>query len=138
MERTATTNRTYTITLIFFVAVSFLISNLHLFFKDVHSDHPMFAYMQGDVEWWVYIVGFMINIVWLFAFAVYVGRSKFRMSVKQSLMIAVYCFSLYKDIYDWFVNNNQGTMYQDWIITIALWVAVQFLYDSAKKILGRS
>lgn len=88
----------------------------------------MFAYMQGDVEWWVFILGFMMNIVWLMAFALVVGMNKTRLNPKQGAMIFVYGFTLYKDIYDWFANNNQGTRYKDWIITIALFAFVELLF----------
>lgn len=93
----------------------------------------MFAYLQGDVEWWMFTLGFMINMVWLFGFAIFLGMSKTRLNPKQAAMIFVYGFTMYKDIYDWFKNNNQGTRYIDWIITVMLFAFVQFLFWTIKK-----
>lgn len=120
-------------TIIFFLSVSFCISNSHLFFVGVYSDAPMYAYLKGDVEWWVLNIAFMANMVWLTGFAIFLGLSKTRLNLKQASMIAVYGWSLYKDIYDWLHGNYTDTRYKDWIITVMLFAFVQFLFWTIKK-----
>lgn len=119
--------------IIFFLSVSFCFSNVNSLFNGVYSDAALFKVTNTSVSWWMYIVGYMANVVWIMLFAVVLGLSQTRLNAKQACMIGAYSFSLYKDFYDWFSNNNQGTRYMDWIITILLFGFVQLLFWSMER-----
>lgn len=119
--------------IIFFLSVSFCISNFHLFFNGVYSPAPMYKVMNGWVSWWTIFVGLMINVAWLALMAIVLGLNKTRLNPKQACMMGAYLYGLYRDIFDWFHGNYIDTKYKDWIITVMLFAFVQFLFWTIKK-----
>lgn len=124
--------------LLLFLGISFLISQSASFFKDVNSDAPIFESMNGMVDWWVRILSYKVQIVWLFSFAIFLGVRKPLLTIKQGLQVGAYAFSTLKDVYDWVDNGNKDTRYVDWTITVALLLAIEFLYDTVKKFIKGS